>query len=108
MLGILLIYYIGKKFYELSDIYDKNKWLYAITSVVLYYVTGIVLIAILVILDDLFYWGFDWESRFGINLISVPVGLFSVWLLYNSLEKRWKASAVSIQDEIQDIGKNTI
>lgn len=108
MLGILLIYYIGKRFYELADTYEKHKWVYAITSVVMYYLSGIVIITLLVILDDLFFWGFDWDTRFGMNLLSIPVGLLAVWLLYNGLEKRWKKSTAKFEDEIQDIGKNTL
>ena len=37
MLGILIIYFFGKRFYNLSEEYNQNKWLYAILSAVVYY-----------------------------------------------------------------------
>ncbi|WP_298551048.1 hypothetical protein [uncultured Algibacter sp.] len=107
MLGILLIYFIGKRFYDLSVDYSKNKWLYAILGVVTYYVIGNVFLALIVILDIyVFDWGFNWESTYGINLLALPLGLLGVWGFYILLEKNWKKSVVVIKDEIQDIGKN--
>ena len=97
MLGIILIYFIGRRFYDLSTEYNKNKWVYAILSVVAYYVIGWILI---------FIWGFDWESSYGINLISLPAGLIGVWGMYILLEYKWKKAVVVIKDEINDIGKN--
>ena len=35
MLGLLLIYFIGKYFYDLAAEFEKNKWLYAILGVVM-------------------------------------------------------------------------
>ncbi|XCF05671.1 hypothetical protein ABI125_13210 [Tamlana crocina] len=106
MLGILLIYFIGKRFYDLAEEYNQSKWLYAILSIVIYYVSGAVVLAIVAILDmRIFGWGFDWNS-FGINLLSLPVGLLTLWGFYTLLENRWKKSVVVVKDEIGDIGKN--
>jgi len=107
MLGIILIYFIGRRFYDLSTEYNKNKWVYAILSVVAYYVIGWILIFIIAFLDIyVFEWGFDWESSYGINLISLPAGLLGVWGMYILLEYKWKKAVVVIKDEINDIGKN--
>ena len=106
MLGILLIYFIGKRFYDLSVEHQKNKWLFAILGVVTYYVIGWIFIFIIALLDVyVFYWDFDWDSSFGINLLFVPAGLLAVWGLYILLENNWKKSVVVIKDEINDIGK---
>jgi hypothetical protein len=107
MLSILLLYFIGKRFYDLSIEYDKNKWLFAILGVATYYVVGWIFIFILVLLDMyVFYWNFDWESRFGMNLLFLPAGLSAVWGLYMLLENNWKKSVVIVKDEINDIGRN--
>ncbi|WP_298345291.1 hypothetical protein [uncultured Algibacter sp.] len=106
MLGILLIYFIGKRFYDLSIEYDKSKWLYAILSVIVYYAAGFVFGIALALLDIyIFNWGIDYENNFGINLLGLPVGLLAVWGLYVSLEKKWKKSILLVKDEIEDIGK---
>ncbi len=108
MLGILLIYFIGKRFYDLSIDYSKSKWVYAILGVVTYYAIGNIFVIIIAILDIyVFEWGFDWERSFGMNLLVVPTGLLGVWGLYILLENNWKKSVVVIKDEINDIGKNT-
>ncbi len=106
MLGILLIYFIGKRFYDLSEEYKQNKWLYAILSIVVYYVgifsTGIILgiITAFGIID------IDLENSLMMSLISLPFGLGAVYLFYILLEKKWKKTVVVVKDEIQDIGKN--
>lgn len=106
MLSILLIYFIGKRFYDLSIEYNQNKWLYGILGVVAYYIIGWIFIFIFVLLDVyVFEWGFDWESSFGVNYLSLPAGLLGVWGLYILLENKWKKSLVIVKDEIEDIGK---
>ena len=107
MLGILLIYFIGKRFYDLSVDYDKNKWVYAVLGVVSYYVIGTVFVVLIAFLDVyLFEWGFDWESSFGMNLLIVPAGLLGVYGLYVMLERKWEKTVIVIKDEIEDIGKS--
>lgn len=106
MLAILLIYFIGKRFYDLSVEYNQNKWLYAILSVIIYYGAGFVFGIIIAILDlYVFDWEIDWDSNYGINLLGLPVGLLAVWGFYVILENRWKKSVIVIKDEINDIGK---
>ena len=106
MLGILLIYFIGKRFYDLSVEYNQNKWLFAILSIVVYYVSGLVFGVILALLDILFDWGIQWEDNFAINLLGVPVGLLAVWGFYTILKSKWKKPVAIVKDEISDIGKN--
>ena len=106
MLSILLIYFIGKRFYDLSIEFNKNKWVYGILGIVAYYVIGGILVFIIAFLDIyVFGWEFDWESRFGVSYLSIPAGLLGVWGLYMVLENRWKKSVILIKDEINDIGK---
>jgi len=54
-----------------------------------------------------FEWGFDWENRFGMNLLAIPLGLLADVSLYFFLKNRWKITVVLVKDEIQDIGKPT-
>jgi Ni,Fe-hydrogenase I cytochrome b subunit len=106
MLTILLIYFIGKRFYDLSIEYDKSKWLYAIVSVIVYYAAGIVFGVVVALLDVyIFNWGIDYENNMGFNLLGIPIGLLAVWGFYVILENKWKKSVSLVKDEIEDIGK---
>ena len=106
MLTILLIYFIGRRFYDLADKYGQNKWSYAILGVIIYYAVGISAVVLIALLDIYFFsWGFEWESRFGMNLLALPIGLLAVWGVYTFLESRWKKQVIEVKDEINDIGK---
>lgn len=105
MLGLLLIFFIGKYFYKLSEEYNQNKWLFAILGVVVYYAAGFAFGLILGILDLLFEWNLDFDNMFGINLISIPLGIAACYGFYFLLKKKWEKSVVLVKDEIQDIGK---
>ncbi|MFI1743732.1 hypothetical protein [Thalassobellus sediminis] len=107
MLGILLLYFIGKRFYDLSEEFNQNKLLFTILSIVVYYGVGFLFVMIIAVLDMfVFEWGFDWEKSYGMNLLVIPFGLLAVWAFYMFLENRWKKSVVIVKDEINDIGKN--
>ncbi|XMO85618.1 hypothetical protein AAFN75_12555 [Algibacter sp. AS12] len=107
MLGILLIYFIGKRFYDLSEEYNQNKWLYAILGVVLYYVSSFVFGMLIALLDIyVFDWGIDWDNNFGANFNGLPVAILALWGFYMFLESKWKKSVIVVKNEIEDIGKN--
>ncbi|MFV0564341.1 MAG: hypothetical protein ACK5NB_00765 [Flavobacteriaceae bacterium] len=106
MLGLLLIYFIGKRFYDLATEFNQNKWLFAILSVIIYYVAGFILGIVLFVLDVyIFNWDIDWDNNFGINLLGIPAGLLAVWGFYTILENRWKKTTTIIKDEVDNIGK---
>lgn len=105
ILGFLIIYFIGKQFYNLADRYSKNNWLYAILSVVVYYASGFILGIVLGVFDIIFEWNVDWDNKFGVNLLAIPFGLLSVYGFYLLLESKWKKSVKIIKNEIDDIGK---
>ncbi len=107
MLGLLLIYFIGKRFYKLAEQYDQNKWLYAILSIVLFYGAQFVFGIIIALLDLAFDWGINWDDNLnGLNLLGIPIGLLALWGFYVLIEARWKKNIVPIKDEINDIGKS--
>lgn len=106
MLGLLFIYFIGKYFYSLAREFNKNKWVFAILGIVSYYagaiIMGFVLGFISIYLDDI-----SWmEDQWWINMLSIPVGIFSTWLLYkflkNSWEKELKDSELTLYDFSED------
>lgn len=105
MLGIVFLYFIGKYFYKLAEQFDKNKWLFAILGVVIYYVGTFVGGAILGIMDGLLDIGFDWDNNLALGLVALPFGIGAAYLFYFLLKKQWEKSVVLVKDEIHDIGK---
>jgi amino acid permease len=92
MLGILLIYFMAKPFYSLAEEHDKNKWLYAIMGVGIYYlgtiIGGIILGIFLFVsqgieaIDNL-----QNTNETILGLICVPFGLAVVWVVHHFLKK---------------------
>lgn len=107
MFGLILIYFIGKRFYKLAEQYSQNRWLYAILSIVVFYGAQFVFGIIIASLDLLFDWGINWDDNInGFNLLGIPIGLLTLWGFYVLIEARWKKKFTPIIDEISDIGKN--
>jgi len=106
MLGILLIFFIGKHFYKLAEQFNQNKWLYAILAVVIYYAAGVVYVVVLAVLDDLFGFGIDWDNAIALEYLAIPIGLAADYGFHILLKKKWEKSVIIIKDEIQDIGKD--
>ena len=104
MIGLLLIYYIGKQFYELAGENNKSKWGFAILGIVSYYagtfIAGIVMALIYEIgmsksIDDI--------NDVVLGLIALPFGVLACWGLYKVLKSQWsKQSTFSASEEILD------
>jgi len=93
MLGILLLYFLGRKFYRLAEQYEKSQWGYAILGIVFYYVGIFLGWFILGIVYAIFFPSFDIENPendFLLSLTVIPFGLLVWWLTYKVIEKRFK------------------
>lgn len=103
MLGLILIYWIGKYYYELADEYGKSKWGYAIIGVIAYYSgTAIAGVLIALIAPSLI----DNSSTIAISLLALPLGLLTTYGLYAFFKKSFKKNSVNTIDELDEIGKN--
>ncbi len=102
MLGILLIYFIGKNFYELAGKYGKHQWGFAIAGVLSYYLgtfLGGLVIGFYFFMMDSFV---EDSNRFVLNLIAVPFGILACMGLYRFLKYVWQREAVSVNSDILD------
>jgi hypothetical protein len=102
MLGLLLIYFLGKWFYNLADKHGKNKWLFAIIGVVTYY-GGVIAGGFLIGVFAVF---FEWDAIFDLpevllGLIALPLGLAAAWGLHTILRKNWE-KVVVVDDSLLD------
>ena len=103
MLVLLLIYFIGKAFYNLAIKHDRNKWLFGMIGVVTYY--GMTIIGGLVIVFIAISGGNESIlelPEYILGLIGVPVGLLSVWLLHYLLRKNWEGNPKDQNSELLD------
>lgn len=107
MIGLILLYFIGKAFYNLAHEYDKQRWLYAIVSIVFYYVvsilSGILLVIILELLGVAF---FDETDDLLLGLISMPFGLAGLWGFHTILKRKWSKEDIFSEDMIDEIGRD--
>jgi hypothetical protein len=105
MLGILLIYWLGKYFYKLAEVYDKSKWGFAVLGVVTYYAITFVFAITFVIVAEIVSPGYiDTVNERVLDLISLPFGLLASYLLYKYLKKTWKKNQLIGKSKIDDIG----
>jgi len=101
MLGLLVIYFLGKAFYDLADQHKKHKWGNAIAGVAIYYL-GTFLAAILI--------GFGMEIKgvttelndFVLGLICLPFGLLSCWLFYRYKKQRFERKFAGMSDTLDN------
>lgn len=93
MLGLLLLYWIGKYFYKLAEEYDKSEWGFAILGVVVYYAGIVVAGFSFGIFIGIFYPEIlETMNETILSLFMIPFGILSCYLLYIQLEKSWKKS----------------
>ncbi len=103
MLGLLLIYFIGKAFFNLALKHGRNKWLFGVLGVVVYYgmmIIGVFLIGAVAILAE--NESFIELSDTILGIIGIPIGLLSVWLFHYLLRKSWEKNPKDQNSELLD------
>jgi hypothetical protein len=95
MLGILLIFFVGKYFYDLAAQYNKSKWLFAIIGVISYY-GGTFLLGLAIAFMGEYGVSGDLTglSGIGLSLLAIPAGVLTSWLSYSLLKKAWSKTPV--------------
>lgn len=103
MLGIILLYFIGKTFYDLAVRYKRNPWGYTLLGVASYY-AGIILAEVNYVL---IYYLLEWGSIEELNdillgLMAMPFGVLACWLTYRYLKEHFKAKKTQSDPNILD------
>ena len=105
MLGLILIFFIGKHFYNLAFDHEKSPWKYAILGVVVYYAGGFIVGIILAIIFELTgSVPLEERNELTLNMLSIPVGFGACWLFHIFLQKRWSGQAINSDRMIDEIG----
>lgn len=106
MLGILILFFIGRIFYRLAERYGRNVWGYGALGIVLFYLSMTLSGALSAIAYDLFGFGsIDEMSDNMIFILSFPLGLLIYYGFYKFTEKKFKDKGAFLNhDEILDEG----
>lgn len=106
MVGLLLIYYLGKKIYDLADGYNKNQWQHAILGVVIYY-AGTILGGVIIGLILVFSSGqeIDETNEMLWGLLGIPFGVGAWYGFLSYLRKKWEREAKEFSNQIDEIGR---
>jgi hypothetical protein len=103
MLGLLLIYFIGKYFYDLAQNNNKNAWLFAVLGIVVYYAGTFVAGILIALFYSLVLEGdIDNVNDMLLGIIALPFGLLTSWLFYRFLEKSWSTEKTSSSIDVLD------
>ncbi len=97
MLGLLLLYFIGKNYHRLALEHQKKSWPWVVAGIVFYYLGTLLLGALLGLYCAVRQLDFDstFSSQIGLSLIALPAGLISTALFYWILKKKWEKQALS-------------
>ncbi|MCB0820137.1 MAG: hypothetical protein KDC13_05910 [Bacteroidetes bacterium] len=93
MLGLLLLYFIGKHFYQLAFEHNRKPWPPAILGVLAYFLGTFIYGFILAITLEL---GFDTHieniNRYAVEFSSIPFGILAAYGLRTIYLRHWKKS----------------
>lgn len=103
MLGLFLIYFIGKAFYDLAQEHNKNNWVFAILGVVSYYGGTIIAGFVFGLLAELGVTDFFIElPEIGLSLFALPIGILTCWVFYKILSNNWSNQSVENVNDALD------
>jgi len=94
MIGVFVMYLVGKGFFDLAQKFNKNQWGFAIAGVASYYIVQMLAGFALGI-----YWGWKHgldrveaivdEQYWLLTIITVALGALGCWAFYEFLKSRW-------------------
>lgn len=103
MLGLLLLFFIGKAFFNLAQKHQRNRWLFGVLGIVVFYGASII---------GGFIIGFiaaaaGNESLFELpdflqGIIAMPIGLLATWFFHYMLRKNWDSNPKDKNPELLD------
>lgn len=102
MLGLILIYFIGKSYYKIAEEFAKNKWLWAILGIAFYY-TGIIVGGIILAIgyELVLEKSIESANEVVIGIMALPFGLLTWWASYSLLKKQW-SSRTEMDEQLLD------
>ncbi|MFT5479943.1 MAG: hypothetical protein ACI9UJ_001498 [bacterium] len=100
MIGLILVFFAGKFYYDLAKEYGKSKWGFAFIGVVTYYGGQVIGVALTFVFMD--FLSIDPNQRFLLSLLALPFGILSAFILYKILSKRLRTKHVTNREDVID------
>jgi len=101
ILTVIILVFIGRKFYELAHEYDRNRWAYAILGCVSFYAGAWIGSFLIAVIGESASPGFvDTTNEVVLGLMGMPFGFLACWILYKILDKNWSKPS--------DVSQNTL
>ncbi|MGL4632595.1 MAG: hypothetical protein ACRCVT_15435 [Leadbetterella sp.] len=109
MLGILLLYHLGRAFSNLAKEYDKKPWVWVVISLLVYFGSQLLTGVMIGVFAPEYFPTPRSSDNIVFNLIGILIGLLFYYILYKICSYKWskELDTMSIIDEseIETIGK---
>ena len=99
MLGLILIYFVGKAFYDLAGLHGKSQWGFAILGIVSYYAGTFIGGIAIGVLAEIYAFSIDDTPTLVIGFLTLPAGVLTCWGTYKILERQWSKPAETNSDD---------
>lgn len=102
MLGILLIYFIGRSHYRLAAEFGRGEWAFAILGIAVYYAATLIFgFALAFVLEITNPGTVENMNSMLLGVMSIPFGLLATYLLYFLLKRNWHAQRLDAERQIK-------
>lgn len=108
MVGLILLYFVGKAFYDLAGYHSRGQWLYAILGVGSYYGGLIVGSFLIAIFYELFIGSVEEVNDTLLGFMALPIGVLSCWGFYRILKNRWEKKETFSESSEEVLDANLI
>ena len=103
MVGFILIFFVGKAFYDLAGLNNKSQWGFAILGVASYYAGTFIGGIMLAVLSELAIFSIENMSDVVLGILALPIGVLTCWGTYTLLKTHWNKAPEKVnRDEVLD------
>ena len=99
MIGIVLMYFVGKSFYDLAGLHNRSQWGFAILGVASYYVGSFLGGLLLAVLSEFGLFSLDGLSDISLGVMALPMAILSCWGFYTILKSQWRKKVEKVSSE---------
>lgn len=99
MIGLLIIGLMASLFYKLADAHGRNKWLFAILSILVFYATQFISGFIWAILDP----PVAGSTNFTMLIVCLAISAISVAIFYQILKSNWTKNPITAKSGSPDL-----
>ncbi|MGD1842133.1 MAG: hypothetical protein ACFB0B_14735 [Thermonemataceae bacterium] len=106
MVGLVVIYFIGKAYYTLAEEYKQSKWTYAVAGVAVYYLGSFLGGITWGIIFEIYEEGYiDTVDDLMLGLLSLPFGIATCLGSYKLLKQRWQRRQELLSELVEGFGE---